>query len=56
MTAPFTPFADDSHAKRLLLSHLSPVIDNARAAVAASIAKRYAGPIVFAEDGLRLTP
>ena len=48
--------ADDSHAKQLLLSHLSPAIDNARAAVEASIAQRFKGPVTLARDGLRLVP
>ncbi|MFD2272326.1 hypothetical protein ACFS07_17340 [Undibacterium arcticum] len=46
----------DSGAKRLLLSHLSPTIKNARAAVEASIVQSYAGPTEFAQDGLRLVP
>ena len=48
--------AHDSRAKQLLLSHLSPVIDTARAAVEASIAQRYMGPVSLAQDGMRLTP
>ena len=48
--------ADDSHAKQLLLSHLSPTIDNARAAVEASIAQRYKGPMMFARDGMHAVP
>ena len=48
--------AEDSHAKKVLLSHLSPSIDNARIAVEASIVRRYAGPVEFARDGLRLLP
>jgi ribonuclease BN (tRNA processing enzyme) len=46
--------AADTGAKRLLLSHLSPSIDQQRANVEASIRKHYRGPIVFAEDGMRL--
>ena len=48
--------ADDSHVGQLLLSHLSPAIDNARAAVEASIARRYKGPTTFARDGLHAVP
>ena len=48
--------ADESHAKQLVLSHLSPAIDNARVAVEASIAQRYKGPVTFARDGLRAVP
>ena len=48
--------ADDVHAGKLLLSHLSPVIDKAKAAVEASIARRYNGSVVFAADGLHVVP
>lgn len=48
--------ADDSHTRKLLLSHLSPAVENGRSAVEASIAARYAGSIEFAQDGLRITP
>ena len=48
--------ADESRAKQLVLSHLSPAIDNARVAVEASIAQRYKGPVTFAQDGLRAVP
>jgi len=48
--------ADACHADGLLLSHLSPVIDQHRDAVKASIAGHYHGTPVFAEDGLRLAP
>ena len=48
--------ADDSHVKQLLLGHLSPAIENAHDAVAASIAQRYSGPVVVARDGLRVVP
>jgi ribonuclease BN (tRNA processing enzyme) len=44
------------HVGRLLLSHLSPAVDQNRAQVAASIAMRYHGPITFASDGLHQTP
>jgi ribonuclease BN (tRNA processing enzyme) len=45
-----------AHVGRLLLSHLSPAVDENRKAVAASIATHYAGPVAFASDGLRVTP
>lgn len=48
--------AAGSEAKRLLLSHLSPSIDQQRANVEASIRVHYLRPIVFAEDGMRLQP
>ena len=48
--------ADDGRVKQLLLSHLSPTIENARAAVEASVAARYKGPMTFARDGLRVVP
>jgi ribonuclease BN (tRNA processing enzyme) len=41
---------------QLLLSHLSPAVDGARAAVTASIAAHYHGRVQFAADGMRLTP
>ena len=48
--------ADDGRVKQLLLSHLSPSIENARAAVEASVAARYKGPMTFARDGMRVVP
>lgn len=48
--------AGSSHVHKLLLSHLSPAVDNARAEVGASIAASYSGPVVFAEDGMHLLP
>ena len=48
--------AEEAHAGKLLLSHLSPVIDKAQEAVSASIAGRYKGTVVFATDGLRVAP
>jgi ribonuclease BN (tRNA processing enzyme) len=44
------------HVGRLLLSHLSPAVDDNRKAVIASIATHYAGPVAFASDGLRVRP
>jgi ribonuclease BN (tRNA processing enzyme) len=44
------------HIGRLLLSHLSPAVDDNRKAVIASIATHYAGPVAFASDGLRVGP
>jgi ribonuclease BN (tRNA processing enzyme) len=44
------------HIGRLLLSHLSPAVDENRQAVSASIATHYAGPVAFASDGLRVRP
>ena len=36
-----------------MLSHSSPAIENARAAVEALITQRHEGPMAFARDGLR---
>jgi ribonuclease BN (tRNA processing enzyme) len=44
------------HIGRLLLSHLSPAVDENRQTVTASIATHYAGPVAFASDGLRVRP
>ncbi len=44
------------HIGRLLLSHLSPAVEQNRVQVTESIAARYHGSITFATDGLRLTP
>lgn len=44
------------HVGSVLLSHLSPAVDENRGAVAASIATHYAGHVAFASDGLRVTP
>ncbi len=38
----------------LLLSHLSPAVDAARAQVSASIARQYHGSVKFAADGMRV--
>ena len=48
--------ADDGRVKQLLLSHLSPTIENAQVAVGASVAARFKGPTAFARDGLRVVP
>jgi ribonuclease BN (tRNA processing enzyme) len=48
--------AGESEAGKLLLSHLSPSIDQQHDAVETSIRKHYHGPVVFAEDGMRLQP
>jgi ribonuclease BN (tRNA processing enzyme) len=40
----------------LLLSHLSPAVDEHRAAVTDSIGRGYRGRVLFASDGLRLAP
>jgi ribonuclease BN (tRNA processing enzyme) len=42
--------------RQLLLSHLSPAVDAHRDEVLESIRRNYAGPVAFAEDGLRVTP
>jgi ribonuclease BN (tRNA processing enzyme) len=48
--------AADSGTKKLLLSHLSPSIDQQQASVEASIRQHYKGTLVFAQDGMRLQP
>ena len=48
--------AAESRARQLVLAHLSPAIENARAAVEAAIAQRYKGPTSFGIDGLRIVP
>jgi ribonuclease BN (tRNA processing enzyme) len=48
--------AADSGAGKLLLSHLSPATDQQRVSVEASIREHFKGPVVFAEDGMRLQP
>jgi ribonuclease BN (tRNA processing enzyme) len=48
--------ARDAGVQALLLSHLSPAIDEKRDAVTASIHQSYTGSIVFAKDGLRVRP
>jgi ribonuclease BN (tRNA processing enzyme) len=45
-----------AHVKALLLSHLSPAVDENREAVTASIAGHYVGKVTFATDGLRIRP
>jgi ribonuclease BN (tRNA processing enzyme) len=40
----------------LLLSHLSPATDEMHDAVLQSIRQNYAGPVSFAQDGLRILP
>jgi ribonuclease BN (tRNA processing enzyme) len=48
--------ASAAEVGQLLLSHLSPAVDHARAEVETSIAASYKGPLRFAEDGLRVAP
>jgi ribonuclease BN (tRNA processing enzyme) len=50
------PLAESSQVKLLVLSHLSPAVDEQRAAVTASIANYYHGGVKFAADGMRLSP
>lgn len=45
-----------AHVKALLLSHLSPAVDQNRDAVTKSVARQFAGPVTFATDGLRVRP
>ncbi len=48
--------ARDDGARHLLLSHLSPGVDGHRDEVLESIRQNYAGPVEFAEDGMRVSP
>ena len=40
----------------LLLSHISPAVDESNAAVLESIRRNYAGAVTFAKDGMRARP
>jgi ribonuclease BN (tRNA processing enzyme) len=48
--------ARDAGVRGLLLSHVSPAIDTNRDAVLESIQLSYAGPVAFAQDGMRIQP
>jgi ribonuclease BN (tRNA processing enzyme) len=48
--------ARDAGARGRLLSHVSPAVDANRDAVLQSIRRSYAGPVTFAEDGMRVQP
>ena len=48
--------AKQAGVRALLLSHLSPATDEMRAAVLQSIRQNFAGPVSFAQDGLRIQP
>lgn len=48
--------AKAASAHGLLLSHLSPSVDEGRDAVLKSIRRHYQGPVTFASDGLRARP
>lgn len=41
---------------KLVLAHIPPAVQAKRGEVESSIAASYAGPVVIAEDGLRVTP
>lgn len=48
--------ARQAGVKQLLLSHLSPAVDNARDEIKTSIQATYQGPLTFAEDGMHVAP
>jgi len=48
--------ADDAHAHRLLLSHVSPATEEHREDVVESIGRRFGGPVDFASDGIHVVP
>jgi ribonuclease BN (tRNA processing enzyme) len=48
--------AKEAGARALLLSHISPAVDESNGAVLDSIRKNYAGSVTFAKDGMRARP
>lgn len=48
--------AKEAGVHALLLSHISPAVDESNAAVLASIRQNYAGPVTFAKDGMHARP
>jgi ribonuclease BN (tRNA processing enzyme) len=48
--------AKEAGARALLLSHISPAVDESNRAVLESIRKNYAGSVTFATDGMRARP
>jgi ribonuclease BN (tRNA processing enzyme) len=48
--------AKEVGAHALLLSHISPAVDESNAAVLESIRRNYAGTVTFAKDGMRARP
>lgn len=48
--------ARQAGVRAVLLSHLSPATDEMRDAVLQSIRQNYAGPVSFAQDGIRIQP
>ena len=48
--------AKEVGAGRLLLSHISPAVDESQRAVLDSIRENYAGSVTFAKDGMRVRP
>ena len=48
--------AQDAGVRALLLSHISPAIEDNRDAVLQSIRRNYLGAVTFAQDGLRMRP
>ena len=48
--------AKEVGARALLLSHISPAVDESQRAVLQSIRETYAGSVTFAKDGMRARP
>jgi ribonuclease BN (tRNA processing enzyme) len=48
--------AEGAQVRKLLLTHLSPAVEQSRSDVEASIRSAYQGPLVFAVDGLSVSP
>jgi ribonuclease BN (tRNA processing enzyme) len=50
------PLAARAQVRQLVLSHLSPAVEDNRHAVSASIGRSFHGPVTYAADGMRLRP
>ncbi|MDP9088014.1 MAG: MBL fold metallo-hydrolase [Pseudomonadota bacterium] len=48
--------ARDADVRGLLLSHISPAVEDNRDAVLQSVRETYAGTVTFARDGMRIRP
>lgn len=48
--------ARDTGVRGLLLSHISPAVEQNREAVLQSIRRSFSGPVTFAADGMRVRP
>jgi ribonuclease BN (tRNA processing enzyme) len=48
--------AKEVSAGTLLLSHISPAVDESQRAVLDAIGRNYVGSVAFAKDGMRVRP